>query len=173
MREGLVRWWATLMLLYACDTGGSETHEAPAPPRTVVACDLGHRQGSEPFVPFGDDGELELRVGFQGFLVVTPRVRAEPSLLGRVDVTYSVRVDGEPPFGSVQPDTEVAVAGEDGVSEDIVVLLTPSDIGHFEDRMATLGVRLVADTVECTASARVRLVDHDDCIHADGDARCD
>ena len=59
------------------------------------------------------------------------------------------------------------------VSEDILLFLTPSDIGYFTGRQATLTTRLFNDTTTCIATAEVLLVDEDDCIHATDEVVCD
>lgn len=166
--------WGTLTVA-GCDDGGDDAAVRDAEiPRREVTCVLGVPLAVGPFAPLADAGTLELYVGFQGFLVVTPRLwMAEPGPL-TVEVRTSIELDGEQPFGGVLVDTELAPDGAGGaVSGDLVLFLTPSELGHFKDRSARLAVRVIGAQIECTAEVRIRFVDEDNCIHADDAPVCE
>ncbi len=110
--------------------------------------------------------------GFQGFLVVLPRIRvqAPPALM---NAHFAVELDGEAPFGASQVDTELfALEADRSETDDIVVFLTPTDVSHFRDREALLIIRLENRAHTCTVSQRVLLVDHDVCVHATDEPVC-
>lgn len=160
-----------LLLLCGCpDDTPTEDLDAPAP--EAVACELGLRGPDGEYQQMGDEPELEMLQGFQGFLVVLPRIRIEapPALM---HAHFGVELDGERPFGGSQLDTELfPLAAGQSETDDIVVFLTPTDVSHFKDREATLTIRLENQTHTCTVQRRVTLVDHDVCVHASDEPVC-
>ncbi len=160
-----------LLLLLGCPDEGTP-EEPDAPPATEVACELGLREGDRGFAPMGAAPELEMLQGFQGFLVILPRIRLEGPV-ALMNAHFGVALDGEAPFGGAQLDTELFGDGAShAVTDDIVVFLTPTDVSHFKDREAELTIRLENRTHTCTVSRRVLLVDHDVCVHAADEPVC-
>ncbi len=160
------------LLLLGCP-GDTPDETVDAQVAAQVDCQLGIADGDgDGFSAMDADGALEMLQGFQGFLVVLPRVRVEAPA-EPMDLSFSVELAGEAPFGGVQLATPLFEAGDGGsVTDDIVVFLTPTDISHFKDRPATLSVRLDSAAHTCLVQREVLLVDRDVCVHAGDDPVC-
>lgn len=169
-----------MLALTACDSGGDDAVDPGQPDageRRAIECELGHGDGERGFRPLAEPGEYEMLLGFQGFLVILPRLKVSEDV-GMADAKFSVAIDGDPTFGGIQPGTvlfriDPSDPNDAGaVTEDIVVFLSPIDVGHFKDRIATLTIKFENDDATCTVQREVRLVDHDVCVHANDEPVC-
>ncbi len=166
----MVRFIPLLLLpLLACD---DTTEDAPdAAPAEEVACTLGLGMAEGEFETLDAEGALELLQGFQGLLVVLPRMRVEGPA-APMDAAFSVKLEGEAPFGGAQADTLLFEAQGASVTEDIVVFMSPTDISLFKDKRADLTIKLSNVEHTCTVQREVLLVDRETCIHATDDPVC-
>lgn len=160
---------ALLPLLFAgCfepDDTGLDTGMAP------FECTLGSLDADDAFRPYAATGTAELVLGFQGFLFVQARVLARdgPPV---VEAVASITVEGEEPAGSTQPGVHLEPVDGGQLSDGILVFLPSSSVSAWEDRPATLAVRLQGEGQACVATADVVLVDEDPCIHTDDEPIC-
>ncbi len=152
--------------LLAC-TSGAPADSAPAATDPVpYACELG-LEGDDGFEPLAEASTLELQLGFQGFLLLAVRARADDPPAA-ADATVGVTIDGLDPYGVSQP--RVAFVG--GVSDEILVFLTSNYLSWYVGRTATLGLRLESADRVCVTEASAVLVDEDPCIHTGGERIC-
>ncbi|MCP4918776.1 MAG: hypothetical protein GY913_17875 [Proteobacteria bacterium] len=150
-----------LLWLLACPGGGPEDSAV-----TEGDCTLGQIDSSNAFVPL-DGGQLELVLGFQGFLFVRTAMRLDGEGPTRTVSTWSLTVDGDEPIGGTQ-----AAFFEGDMSDEILLFLPDSSIGLYEGRSAEIAVRLDGDGWTCVATGSGTLVDEDACIHT-GEDDCD
>ena len=162
---------AALLIVAGCP--GPEPEPNPPPPnKTEVACTIGLPDDSGTFAPMRHHEDAELVLGFQGFLFFEIHVRASSVATGRADVSASATVDGEDPNGTNQRDVLVEQSGDTAVSEKVLIFLDSSNIAEFEHRNCDLRLRMDGDTWTCTATAAVKFIDEDPCIHTDADPIC-
>ena len=145
---------SSLLLLLACpppepdDTGPVEGD-----------CELGQLDSSNAFVPL-DGQDLELVLGFQGFLFVRTAMLRQGEGPEQTQAIWSLALEGEEPMGGTQLAT---FEGE--LTEEILLFLPDASIGLYEGRHAELAVRLEREGWTCLATGAGTLVDEDDCIH--------
>ena len=154
-----------MSLLLACvPSEPADTGPADEEPRSFD-CALGVSEGGG-FTPI-DGGELELWLGFQGFLLVTLTVAGDGPP-ATADATMALTFDDEVVSGQ-QP----SVAFDDaGLTEPLLLFLTSNYITYYVGKSASLAVRLEGGDATCTATASVTLVDDDPCLHTGGEPIC-
>jgi hypothetical protein len=121
-----------------------------------------------------DGADAELIFGFQGFLWISTRLRADAEGPEVANVRFSAAIEGEPPFGGSQPNVALSPGNGARYSDEIQVRLD-NDEGPdpFVGRSMQLDVRATSGARECTASATLTLRDDDPCIHTDDEPICD
>ena len=163
------------LVLAGCSAQTVETGADTSLPDGEFACEIGFGDEDGSYVVASDYGDAELILGFQGFLFVELRVRAEEDSPSPVQVRMSMEVEGEPPFDGSQPDVELEDQ-VDGtrVSEEIVLFLPSNDVGLFKGKTARVVMRLDAPVSHsrCTTERYVTLADDDPCIHTGGEPIC-
>jgi hypothetical protein len=129
-----------------------------------VDCTLGQLDLDETFHPLNGE-DLELVLGFQGFLFVRTAMKVDREELA--EASWSITLDGEP-IGGAQP---AALSG--GMSEEILLFLPDGSVGLYEGREASIAVRLTGRDWTCLGQGTGVLVDEDDCIHTGEEPICD
>jgi hypothetical protein len=165
---------ALLSLLWlGCAGGGGASTGAPGAAADTglveLDCTMGELDGDGTFVPAESNGAMELWLGFQGFLFLTPHVRAPGAEEGvYFSALYSVTVEGEEPEGGAQ----TGVPLSDGLSSELRLYLTAHELGWYVDRPAEIAIRLETPAQTCVTQLDLRLVDDDPCIHTDAEPDC-
>ena len=163
-----------LLLCSGCTPAKKQTTESTTKPNSAFICEIGFSKDDE-YITATDASPAELILGFQGFLFVEVRIRAEESSPSPVLVRMSMEVDGSEPFDGSQPDVDLETQ-DDGsrVSEEINVFLPSNDTGLYKGKTAQIVMRLEDDAsdMSCTTEQLVTLVDDDPCIHTGGEPIC-
>ncbi len=163
---------AVAMTLSGCEGGGGDPVLEDLEP---FECQLLVANADGDLVSLDAGGDAELVLGFQGFLFFRLYAAGtDENIPDDVDVTMSVTVGDDDPFGGTQNGLDFEAADGDGVrtTEEILVFLSTSSVGDFVDRESVVTMRLRGDTHECLTSATVTLVDDDPCIHTGEEPIC-
>lgn len=154
-RSGSLWWLGLGPLLAGCPP------EIVDPPddKTEFLCEIGNHDG-QPWAPL-DEQDAEMTLGFQGFLFVPFRLRADdaPAL---VDAQMSLEVSGLGPIAGEQPQVAFVCEGSSCLTADVLLFLTGSSIGRYVGEKANMTVRVEDAERYCITTARVTLVD-DEC----------
>lgn len=141
--------------------------------RPTIACAFGRRTLDDRFVPLGDGAELELVMGFQGFLLVEVAVSVPGDAPGRGTAKLALTVTDQPQNALVQPEVcFTALAAGGWVSDRLVILLNPPVTSQYVDRDAVLSARLELPAGDCVGTTSLRLVDRNPCPQANPEAAC-
>ena len=155
MRAGAAVTAAWLVVLLV----GCGADEPPVP----FDCELVLPDGSKP----APDGAAELILGFQGLLFVEVRLTALPGAFPDQGlVTYTVKAGEAPQIGAAQHGVFTDWVEAERVHTNLIrVFLSGSSVKDYDDRDATITVRLEGDGRFCDAETTWRLRDDDKCLH--------
>lgn len=158
-----------LPLLIAQDRcSGPSSSGEPKP----FECELGLLV-DDAFVPIGADTEVELQLGFQGFLIVELAARTREHRLPEiVEGSVSLTPEGMDPLGSTGLWVPLERDGDWEVSGPIQVFLDPAQLGAYPGLSAHVALRLEDPDHVCVVQADVVLVDDDPCIHTGAEPEC-
>lgn len=134
---------------------------------TEVSCTLGTVDDAGAFHLLEAGADLELILGFQGFLLLITHLGSE-DMDSNATATTSLEMEGHEPSGGSQP----ALSFSNGVSSELLFFLPSSNVAAYVGNSAALAVRLEDQDHFCIATATVTLVDEDECIHVDGPDVC-
>ena len=152
-------------------TTGDDTAQEEVP--TTFACEIGLADEDGGWVAALDGDPTELVLGFQGFLFIELRVRAEDTSPTPVTVLMNGEIEGDSPFDASQPEVGMTDQGDGTrLSDEIVMFLPTNDVGHFEGATLRTVMRLEGADLSCTAERLFTLVDDDPCIHTGGEPIC-
>jgi len=150
---------------------GDDTAQAEDP--TTFACEIGLADEDGGWVAAADGDPAELVLGFQGFLFIELRARAEDTCPSPITVLMNGEVEGDTPFDGSQPDVGMTDQGDGTrLSDEIVMFLPTNDVGHFEGATLRTVMRLEGSELNCTTERLFTLVDDDPCIHTGGEPIC-
>jgi len=152
----------------ACASGSPDTGGGDGADKSEFTCELGSFTEEGGFAPFGANAELELQMGFQGFLLVSAYVSTSERDFPAGDAAMSMVVEGADRIDGKQP----GVAFVDGLSDEILIFFTANYLSYYEGRGADLVVRVEDVSRYCVVSASGTLVDDDPCIHTGADPIC-
>ena len=155
----------SLLALLGCPRGPDDT----ATPAEPFDCALG-LPTAEGWQPITD--ELEMTLGFQGFLLLVLQARADSDAPETVDAAMMLTLDGEDPISGAQPAVVMEPDAEGRQSEPILLFLTSNYPSWYEGRQAELTVRLSAPGQVCTVQLEGTMVDEDPCVHTGDVPEC-
>ena len=157
---------APLLAAALCGCPSGDDDDEPFP------CEAGTLTEEGAFVPLLDGDRAELVLGFQGFLFVELRARADDPPR-RTAASMRITVAGDPPAGSSQNEVDfVAAPGGGFVSDPVLVFLDGSAPEGYVGRTAEVAVALAGEGRRCVMERSVLLVDDDPCVHTDGEPVC-
>lgn len=163
-----------LLLTTACPADPAQEVDADVvvDALTPFGCELGIADPDGAFIPLEDADEVELMLGFQGFLLVELMGRTGDPSVELAHARANVAVEGLPAFDSFIG--EIRFAPSDGLrtSPPFPLLLESAEVGLYRDREATLVLRFTAADKVCSLVHRVVFVDHDNCFHTGAGAEC-
>jgi hypothetical protein len=158
------------LLLLGCPPDG-DTDE-PSEESVEYDCELGTVDDETGvYSPLASDQELELVLGFQGFLFVSLWVRQQDEAAPVCMVNAAVTPDDMGPMPTQQP-IDFVHDGTGYISREVVLFLESATPSLYEGDSAQIDVRVTEPGRHCLASATVKLVDNDACIHSDEDPIC-
>ena len=147
----------------SADAGGSPT------------CRIGSLGEDGTFNAWQDGGHAELVVGFQGFMLLIARVRAQSGQLPakpKVRMTID-REGGEPSLTTLAHCGIHQDASGQDITETLEMWLYPPDPAVFEGKTGHVKVELFGREAECTAEVDVKFADAELCKHTeDGKVFC-
>lgn len=154
-----------LLLIVGCG-GGDDPIDKPDPSKRALTCEIGKTLAGGTFTPMSVQNEVELVLGFQGFLFVVVQVRTDGPANTRANVKTSVTIEGQEPFGGVQRNLLIrSTTVGASMSEDVNVFLESSNITAYKNKNGVIALRLDGEDWYCVATADVHMVDDDECIH--------
>lgn len=155
--------------------GCTSESTADDPAQTATACELGALSADNTFVPWPNEGDAELVVGYQGYMLIIARVHAPTGTLPhepKVRMTVA-RTLGE---ASVSTQWRAGVLADKlghEVTEPLEMWLYPPDPQAFIGQQGSLEVVLQGVDRTCVASLQVRFVDDELCKHLEtGEVVC-
>lgn len=157
-------------LLTGCPGGGGAPDATPCD----VDIEWGHVNDTGDFIAYSDDDEAEIVLGFQGFRYIDSVIELIDASAGEVTAQFQIDVEGHATYAQPGRLLPTTTSPRGVFVDELLVFFNDIPMPELIGRSCTIIARATADGCVGTYTARVTLVDNENCTEGpDGGLTCE
>jgi hypothetical protein len=157
-------------LLSGCPEGSGAPDATPCD----VDIEWGYVTDTGDFIAYSDDDDAEIVLGFQGFRYINSVVEIIDTTATQATAQFQIDVDGHATYGQPGGPLTTTTSPRGVYVNDLLVFFNDIPMPELVGRTCTIIARATADGCVGTYSARVTLVDDENCTEGpDGGLTCE